>query len=135
MTEGKGTYSLISVDVAPDEEVVRVDAHGVHRDNAGGSSTDGGSHAASVSAEASFGNAERARGGAAANAKQAAESSVQEKPDASGSASRKVVESDSYDGRGDLEGPVPMAGMQRAIIVVVVLCLIAFIVYFAVSHG
>ena len=32
MAKEKDTYSLISVDVAPEEEVVRVDAHGVHRD-------------------------------------------------------------------------------------------------------
>ena len=31
MAKKKETYSLISVDVAPEEEVVRVDAHGVHR--------------------------------------------------------------------------------------------------------
>lgn len=31
MAKEKETYSLISVDVASEEEVVRVDAHGVHR--------------------------------------------------------------------------------------------------------
>ena len=34
-----------------------------------------------------------------------------------------------------MEGPVPMAGMQRIIFAVVVVCLVAFIVYFAVMHG
>ena len=31
MAKEKETYSLISVDVASEEEVVRVDAHGVYR--------------------------------------------------------------------------------------------------------
>ena len=101
MTQGKGTYSLISVDVAPDEEVVRVDANGVHRE--------GGTHAATDSSQ---------RAGALSN-----------------DDGQQALDSDSYDGRDDLEGPVPMAGMQRIIIVAVVVCLIAFIVYFAVSHG
>ena len=48
---------------------------------------------------------------------------------------KEPAETDSYDGRDDLEGPVPMAGMQRIIFAVVVVCLVAFIVYFAVMHG
>ena len=91
MTQGKGTYSLISVDVAPDEEVVRVDANGVHRE--------GGTHAATDSSQ---------RASALSN----------------------------DDGQQALEGRSSSeAGMQRIIIVAVVVCLIAFIVYFAVSHG
>lgn len=131
MTQGKGTYSLISVDVAPDEEVVRVDANGVHREGgthaatdssqrAGASSNDDGQQALEGRSSSEAGNASRKNAG--------------EEDEASAS-SRVAADSDSYDGRDDLEGPVPMAGMQRIIIVAVVVCLIAFIVYFAVSHG
>ena len=73
--------------------------------------------------------------GAAVSAKHAAASSAQEAADSAASKSPADESSDSYDGRDDLDGPVPMAGVQRAIIVVVVLCLVAFAVYFAVSHG
>ncbi len=134
MAKGKGTYSLISVDIAPDEEVVRVDAQGVHREQAGAASVGAGEQAASVVDSGASDGAERAAEGAAVSAKHAAASSSQE---TAGSAVGKnpADESDSYDGRDDLDGPVPMAGVQRAIIVVVVLCLVAFAVYFAVSHG
>lgn len=123
MAKGKGTYSLISVDIAPDEEVVRVDAQGVHRERTGPATTGAGKQAAAAANVA-----------VPESAKHAAASSAQ---NTAGSAADKSAadESDSYDGRDDLDGPVPMAGVQRAIIVVVVLCLVAFAVYFAVSHG
>lgn len=134
MAKSKGTYSLISVDIAPDEEVVRVDAQGVHRERTGAATTGAGKQAAAAANVAVPESAKRAGEGAAGSAKHAAASSSQ---NTAGSAADKSAadESDSYDGRDDLDGPVPMAGVQRAIIVVVVLCLVAFAVYFAVSHG
>lgn len=130
MTKGKGTYSLISVDVAPDEEVVRVDAKGVHRE--------GEAHAAAELSQhdgaSCGGDARKADAGHVAPMANGA-SNRNAGSDSGASASRATGESDSYDGRDDLEGPVPMAGMQRIIIAAVVVCLIAFIVYFAVSHG
>lgn len=119
MAKEKGTYSLISVDVASDEEVVRVDAQGVHREEP--------QKAASNVAASFAGSAPQTE------AQQPAEKQQVAKP-AHVSASRKV-ESESYDGRDDLEGPVPMAGLQRGIIAAVVVCLVAFIVYFVVAHG
>lgn len=118
MAKEKGTYSLISVDVASDEEVVRVDAQGVHHE--------GPQNAASNVAASFSGSAPQAE-------TQHAEKQQAAKPAHTG-ASRKV-ESESYDGRDDLEGPVPMAGLQRGIVAVVVVCLVAFIAYFVVTHG
>ena len=121
MAKSKGTYSLISVDVAPDEEVVRVDAKGVHREEpASGVHIDGQysgetAHEAGSASESSASSAD-ARKPRAAHAK-------------------KADESDSYDGRDDLNGPVPMANMQRVIIAAVVVCLVAFVVYYVVLHG
>lgn len=105
MAKEKETYSLISVDVASEEEVVRVDAHGVHR---------------GISSEEGFSSLNAVGSGESVS---------------SDGALKEPAETDSYDGRDDLEGPVPMAGMQRIIFAVVVVCLVAFIVYFAVMHG
>lgn len=135
MTKAKGSYSLISVDVAPDEEVVRVDAQGVHRESAGGKGASDGDHPIAVAEAAASEMSEQKGKGAAERAEHADLLTAREKKEAAEAASQKKAEADSYDGRGDLEGPVPMAGMQRAIIAVVVLCLVAFAVYFAVSHG
>lgn len=127
MAKEKETYSLISVDVASEEEVVRVDAHGVHR----GISSD--------PQEAVFQPDGKQRRSDLALSSEEGFSSL----NAIGSgesvsfdgALKEPAETDSYDGRDDLEGPVPMAGMQRIIFAVVVVCLVAFIVYFAVIHG
>ncbi len=127
MAKEKETYSLISVDVAPEEDVVRVDAHGVHR----GISSDpqepvfqpDGKQRRSdlaLSSEEGFSSLDAAGSGESVS---------------SDGALKEPAETDSYDGRDDLEGPVPMAGMQRIIFAVVVVCLVAFIVYFAVMHG
>ena len=127
MTKKKETYSLISVDVAPEEDVVRVDAHGVHR----GISSDpqepvfqpDGKQRRSdlaLSSEEGFSSLDAAGSGESVS---------------SDGALKEPAETDSYDGRDDLEGPVPMAGMQRIIFAVVVVCLVAFIVYVAVMHG
>lgn len=127
MAKEKETYSLISVDVAPEEEVVRVDAHGVHQ----GISSDSQKAVSQLdtkqrrsdlvaSSEEEFSSLNAVGSGESVS---------------SDGTLKESVETDSYDGRDDLEGPVPMAGMQRVIFAVVVVCLVAFIVYFAVMHG
>ena len=127
MAKEKDTYSLISVDVAPEEEVVRVDAHGVHRGISSDpqevdSQLDGRRQRSDLAAS----SGERF---SSSNAVDLDESVLSDE------ALKEPVETDSYDGSDDLEGPVPMAGMQRVIIAAVVVCLVAFIVYFAVMHG
>lgn len=127
MAKEKDTYSLISVDIAPEEEVVRVDAHGVHR----GISSDPQDAASQL-------DGRRQRNDLAASSGERFSSSNAVDSDESvlsDEALKEPVETDSYDGSDDLEGPVPMAGMQRVIIAAVVVCLVAFIVYFAVMHG
>ena len=127
MAKEKETYSLISVDVAPEEEVVRVDAHGVHR----GISSDSQKAVSQLDTKQRRSDliASSEEGLSSLNAAGSGESV------SSDGALKEPVETDSYDGRDDLEGPVPMAGMQRVIFAVVVVCLVAFIVYFAVMHG
>ena len=127
MAKEKDTYSLISVDIAPEEEVVRVDAHGVHR----GISSDPQDAASQL-------DGRRQRNDLAASSGERFSSSNAVDSDESvlsDEALKEPVETDSYDGSDDLEGPVPMAGMQRVIFAVVAVCLVAFIVYFAVMHG
>lgn len=127
MAKEKDTYSLISVDVAPEEEVVRVDAHGVHR----GISSDPQEVASQL-------DGRRQRSDLAASSEERFSSPNAVDSDESvlsDEALKEPVETDSYDGSDDLEGPVPMAGIQRVIIAAVVVCLVAFIVYFAVMHG
>lgn len=127
MAKEKDTYSLISVDVAPEEEVVRVDAHGVHR----GISSDPQGVASQLDGRRQQSDLAASSGErfSSSNAVDSDESVLSDE------ALKEPVETDSYDGSDDLEGPVPMAGMQRVIIAVVVVCLVAFIVYFAVMHG
>lgn len=126
MAKEKETYSLISVDVAPEEEVVHVDAHGVHRDISSDPQAVSQLDAKqrrndlTASSEEGFSSLKAVGSGESVS---------------SDGALKEPVETDSYDGRDDLEGPVPMAGMQRIIIAVVVVCLVAFIVYFVVMHG
>mgnify|MGYP004658129685 CR=1 FL=1 len=127
MAKEKDTYSLISVDVALEEEVVRVDAHGVHR----GISSDPQDAASQLDGKQRRSDlaASSEEGCSSLNAVGSGE------PVSSDGALKEPAETDSYDGSDDLEGPVPMAGMQRVIIAAVVVCLVAFIVYFAVMHG
>ena len=140
MAEDK-KYSLISVDVAPDEEVLHVDASGVHEQAA----VQGASAAASADADQGQGGSVAA-GTGSAGAYAAAPSQQAEAPAASGDgnaaeeAAGKAVSprpdsSDSYQAtEKDLEGPVPMAGLQKAIIAVVVVCLVGFAAYFGFTH-
>ena len=126
MAKEKETYSLISVDVASEEEVVRVDAHGVYR----GISSDPQDAPSQLDGKPRRSDlASSEEGFSLLNAVGSGESV------SSDGALKEPAETDSYDGRDDLEGPVPMAGMQRIIFAVVVVCLVAFIVYFAVMHG
>lgn len=127
MAKEKDTYSLISVDVAPEEEVVRVDAHGVHR----GISSDPQKVAFQLDGRRQRSDLTASSGErfSSSNAVDSDESILSDE------ALKEPVETDSYDGSDDLEGSVPMAGMQRVIIAAVVVCLVAFIVYFAVMHG
>ncbi len=133
-------YSLISVDVAPEEEVLRVDASGVHEQSASrgeGTKSAGSAQVAGDSAEAG----DRLQGAAAPSGQQADGSAAGEvlPADEEKAAGKAVSPSpgsqDTYRATDkDLEGPVPMAGLQKAIIAVVVLCLVGFAVYFGFTH-
>lgn len=120
--EGKRRYSLISVDVADeDEPVVRVDAQGAHVV----SGPDAGAAQAAPAAEGT-------EAPAGAGAEEAAETHV----DADAAQPRADEAADGHDDEKepdeleDLDGSVPFAGMQRAIVVLLVLILAAGIAYF-----
>ena len=135
-------YSLISVEVAPDEEVLRVDASGVHEQTA----LQGSSAAASADASQGQGSFAPAGGGQPGAYATAPDQQAEAAPAASGDGntadevagkevSSRPDSSDSYQAtEEDLQGPVPMAGLQKAIIAVVVLCLVGFAVYFGFTH-
>ena len=137
----KKKYSLISVDVAPEEEVLRVDATGVHEQTAPQSSVS----AAPADSAQSEGRSSAADGGQP-GAYATAPDRQAEAPAASGDGntadevagkevSSRPDSSDSYQAtEEDLQGPVPMVGLQKAIIAVVVLCLVGFAVYFGFTH-
>lgn len=102
MPEEKRRYSLISVDAASeDEPTVRVDAQGVHAVS-GGAADDAGKREATSSAA-----------GQGAARPQVAERDAQDELDAD-----------------DLDGSVPFAGMQRVIVALLILVLVAGIAYF-----
>ncbi len=135
-------YSLISVEVAPDEEVLRVDASGVHEQTA----PQGASAVASADAAQGQGGSGTAGGGQPGAYATAPDQQAEAAPAASGDGntadevagkevSSRPDSSDSYQAtEEDLQGPVPMAGLQKAIIAVVVLCLVGFAVYFGFTH-
>lgn len=144
MAEDK-KYSLISVDVAPDEEVLHVDASGVHEQAA----VQGASAAASADADQGQGSSVAAGTGSAGAYAAASSQQADASPagnvapatgETAGQAAGKAVSprpdsSDSYQAtEKDLEGPVPMAGLQKAIIAVVVVCLVGFAAYFGFTH-
>ncbi len=126
-------YSLISVDVAPEEEVLRVDASGVHAQGSTQGAADangsGDGHAAgAVASERQSDAPSEGRSRSAAGKNAAGEAAAEAAPSHSAS-------QDSYQAtQEDLEGPVPFAGLQKIIIAVVVLCLIGFAVYFGLNH-
>ncbi len=125
-------YSLISVDVAPEEEVLRVDASGVHAQGsiqgAADANGSGDGHAAGAVASEHQSDAPSGGRSRSATGENAAGNAAEAAPSHSAS-------QDSYQAtQEDLEGPVPMAGLQKIIIAVVVLCLIGFAVYFGLNH-
>lgn len=125
MAEGK--YSLISVDAPEDdEEVIRVSAAGITRETPG-AATAQNSEAAHVVPEVD----------------PATEADIAEPEERPGSpnqsAAEPVVELEAQskqlpEERGDEPEEVPFANMQKAIIALLVLGLIAFAVYFALAH-
>ena len=138
----KKKYSLISVDVAPEEEVLRVDATGVHEQTAPQSSVS----AAPADSAQSEGRSSAADGGQPGAYATAPDQQAEAAPAASGDGntadevagkevSSRPDSSDSYQAtEEDLQGPVPMVGLQKAIIVGGVLCLVGFAVYFGFTH-
>lgn len=125
MAEGK--YSLISVDAPEDdEEVIRVSAAGITRETPG-AATAQNSEAAHVvpevdpATEADIAEPEEQLG----SPNHSAAEPVAE-PEAQG---QQVPEEG-----GDEPEEVPFANMQKAIIALLVLGLIAFAVYFALAH-
>ena len=141
MAEDK-KYSLISVDVAPDEEVLHVDASGVHAQTAPVRSdvADSADSAQAVADGIDAGNGDHAAGAVASDRRfdvpSAGDGGSSSGKDAAGEAAPLRSDSqDSYQAtQEDLEGPVPMAGLQKVIIAVVVLCLVGFAVYFGLNH-
>lgn len=126
--ENKGNYSLISVDVAPEEEVIRVDAAGVHRVPSQGVCVD-------VDGEGSAGgDANVDVGDSGKDVNTSASDVLQACGDAEVEASRAVDSCRDADNQTleDLKQPVPFAGMQRAIIVLLVILLVAFVIYFMI---
>lgn len=115
-------YSFISVDVADsNEEVVRVDASGAHVQSP-----------ASLASE-SVAQSEAANQPTRAQVEEEVSAAKQEKPTAH--KREAISDEDGYTAtREDLEGSVPMAGLQKVIIAVVVLILVGFAVYFGISH-
>lgn len=113
-------YSLISVEVADEEDVVRVDATGAHK------------------------VAEPAVESAAAEAPAAqAEESAPQTPSGKVKAAAENVHTKAEKHRDEVaqmndnigSTPVPMAGLQKGILVAVVLGLIAFFIYYKVTFG
>jgi cobalamin biosynthesis Mg chelatase CobN len=115
-------YSLISVDVADsNEEVVRVDASGAHAQSP-----------ASLAPE-SAAQSEAAHQPTRGQVEEEVSAAKQEKSTAH--KREAVSDEDGYTAtREDLEGSVPMAGLQKVIIAVVVLILVGFAVYFGICH-
>lgn len=124
--EKRSSYSLISVEKAPDDEVIVVDSSGVHTEGV----------PASVEEAPSFDDAESSYEGGK-DFSSTTEESPKKKPTGassttSTSASRK--QESALDGltEEDLEAPVPMQRMHALIIALVLVGLVAFILYFFV---
>ncbi len=129
MSEEK-KYSLISVDVGTDEEVLHVDASGVHVQSAphpGADVPSDGPCPGSGPVESQRESAPSADAATVVSREQAGHSAA--------AAQGARHSQDSYHAtEEDLEGPVPMAGVQKLIIAVVILCLVGFAVYFGFAH-
>lgn len=129
MPEEKKSYSLISVDAASaDEDVIRVDAAGVHEVSAQ-SAPEAGEE---VSAPSYSEFAEIAVDAEIAeDATHSPESDVPLSGDVTGDSDEtdeatKLAE--------DLDASVPMAGLQKVIFIVLAIGLIGFIAYFVMTH-
>ena len=130
MTSDK-KYSLISVDDISDEEVYRVDERGVHV-------VQGAGEALSGAVSAQVANAADERGGAGqASESQAHVAAAESAATPEGAADAAAAETDDEEQQTleDLEGSGPLPGMQRAIVIVLVLALVAFIAYFFIAHS
>lgn len=155
-SESKGDYSLISVDVAPEEEVILVDAAGVHRmspqdvcadvDSEGLADGDASVDAwdSSKDVHTSASDVLQVSGDVEVEASSAVDScrdaDTNDRADAGVDADKATNASSStkHDAAAaedqtlnDLEQPVPFAGMQRTIVILLVILLVAFIIYFA----
>ena len=126
----QSTYRLISVDPGTDEEILRVDERGVHRLAGGASAPTKGAIASDEEVRVHTVDASSAGVEFAPDAVDAGASSKGRTASASNNVER--AESQTLD---DLKASGPLPGMQRAIIVVLVLALVAFGVYFVVAHG
>lgn len=125
-------YSLISVDDASDEEVYRVDEHGVHVVRGAGEGLSGAVSAQDADASDAPGETDQASEAPAHGAE--AKPAGSPAPAAS-DASAAEADDEEQQTLEDLEGSGPLPGMQRAIVIVLVLALVAFIAYFFIAHN
>lgn len=126
MPENKQRYSLISVEVASDdEEVIRVDAAGIHY---GGSSNSVGAyeHDVSCSDTDEIHNYDDGEEGSDGSELGSETESFESKQATNADDERDEVDSSL----GDFDQPVPFVGMQRVIIAVLIVFLLVFIVSF-----
>lgn len=131
MADGK-KYSLISVDGASDEEVYRVDERGVHVVQGAGEELSCAVSASDADAADTHGEADKAGEAHARDA--AAEPAESPAPVASDAAAAEVSDEEQQT-LEDLGGSGPLPGMQRAIVIVLVVALVAFIAYFFIAHN
>lgn len=108
-------YSLISVDVADEEDVVRVDATGAHK-------------VEEPAVEAPAAQAEEAPSQTPSGKVKAAAENVHTKAE-----KHRDEVAEMNDNIGST--PVPMAGLQKGILAAVVIGLIAFFIYYKVTFG
>lgn len=140
MSEGKRRYSLISVEVASEEEpTVRVDAHGAHVVSE--TPERGAAEVPTEVHEAVYGTAAqpsaRVEGEAAASERSGARAQgVDGDARVQGGDAQDSAQSDSEGDEldpDDLDGSVPFVGMQRVIVVLLILALAAAVVYFVLA--
>lgn len=124
-------YSLISVDDSSDEEVYRVDERGIHVVQGAGEELSCAVSAADADAADAQAEADRESGGHARGA--AVEPA--ESPEAAADAAAAEASDEEQQTLEDLEGSGPLPGMQRAIVIVLVVALVAFIAYFFIAHN
>lgn len=116
MATGKNTYSHITLDIAEDDEAIRVDSQGVHRQHPSSLQEGAASRATADEEPAAYGV------GAHTAAASAAEASSPSAPSDGEEAASKPAQD-------------PLPGMHKGIVAALVLFMVAFIVYFFVMHG